>query len=247
MLREDLEEHYPTLHVSIVDDNTVRVSGMFPVRDADGGIIDRYQVQLDLPADYPRSLPVVYETGGRVSWTEDRHVNTDGTACVMMPEERRYIWPMGQPLSQYLDGPLRNFFLGQLARDHGDPWPFGEWAHGEAGFHQFVQDQIGTSDPIVIGRFLCLVQDEQVSYKGSCPCGSSRRTRDCCRSKVVELRRLISRESATRLLVWLATTPTVKELQRVSGTATALPSWRMQRKLLMASTSIPTSTQSDAA
>ena len=245
-LRADLEEHYPTLHVSINEGNTVHVSGLYPVHDADGKPIDQYEIRLDLPFDYPKSLPSVYETGGRIPWTAGRHVNPDGTACVMMPEERPRIWPVGEPLSLYLNGPLRNFFLGQLARDHGDPWPFGEWAHGEAGFHEFVQEQIGSSDLMVTLGFLNLVHDEHPSYRTSCPCRSGRLTRDCCRSRVVTLRRLISRESAAHLMRWLITTPSTKGLQGVAGTTVTLRSWNMSRRLLKTSTVIPETAKDEA-
>ena len=239
MLREDIEEHYPTLHVIVGEDDIVRVAGMFPVRDAEGTCIDGYEVRLDLPPDYPRGLPEVYETGGRIPWTDKRHVNTDGTACVMMPEERHRIWPRGEPLSRYLDGPLRNFFLGQLARDHDDPWPFDEWSHGEEGFNEFVQQELGSSDPIVIRRFLWLLQDNPVSYRKPCPCGSHRQTRDCCRSKIVVLRRVVSRDRVWRHLVWLMTTPTVREVLSTSGTTKSLSSWCARMSVLKSTSSIP--------
>ena len=66
-----LEEIESTLDayadLRLVEENqTILVRGTFPVLDDRGEVLDRYQVEVRFPVDYPNSLPHVYETAGRV-------------------------------------------------------------------------------------------------------------------------------------------------------------------------------------
>jgi len=55
----------------------------------EGQVLDRYSVELQLARNHPAGLPVVRETGGRIPRHIDRHLlAADGTACVLLPDER---------------------------------------------------------------------------------------------------------------------------------------------------------------
>ena len=83
----------------------------------EGQVLDRYSVELQLPRNHPAGLPVVRETGGRIPRDIDRHIITaDGTACVLLPDERWRLWPHRQPLAEIPYRPSPQF----LSRtDHG--------------------------------------------------------------------------------------------------------------------------------
>lgn len=49
-------------------------------------MLDRYSVELQLARNHPAGLPVVRETGGRIPRHLDRHVLSNGTACVLIPD-----------------------------------------------------------------------------------------------------------------------------------------------------------------
>lgn len=119
---------YPTLHV-VVADGVVHLLGTFPVRH---GVveIDRFAIDVVLSSDHPRDLPAIYETGGRIPRTADRHMNGDGSACVVLPDAYWLENETGQvDVVHLLAREVHNYFLGQAAVEAGDPWPFGEWPH----------------------------------------------------------------------------------------------------------------------
>jgi len=238
-LQDDLAESYSSLHVFVTERGIVQVRGVFPVRGEDGKILDRFQVSIELTKAYPQDLPIVRETGGRIPWIEDHHINPDGSACVMIPEERHRIWPLGAPLSRFLDGPLRNFFLGQMAQERGGPWPFGEWSHGELGLLEFLQSELGTGDIEVVLRFLLAIASSVVDSRCQCPCDSGKTIQSCCKKKLDQFRRAVSRDRAYQLFHWLYSTPTAKQLLGVSGSTQELQIWRAMRTDLRSTVAMP--------
>jgi|SRR5438093_1406189 len=192
--KDEVEARYPELHFRVIGD-VVRVRGTFPIV-CEGQVLDRYSVELLLARDHPKSLPLVREIGGRIPRTPERHVNQDGTACVLLPDQRWEVWPIGSPLLDFLNGPVRNFFLGQSLVERGDPWPFGQWGHGARGIIEYYSGLLDTQDLLVISRYLeCLVA-KKVKGHWPCPCGSGKRLRDCHTGNVRDLQEKIARKDA---------------------------------------------------
>lgn len=185
-IRADLVEHFPHLH-PYPRDRDVLIRGTFPVL-ADGGELDRFLLEIVLLDDYPTSIPVVYEVGGRIPRTKERHVNPDGAACLFLPDERWWVWPPGSSFLEFLTGPLHNYYLGQARVDRGLSWPFGTRDHGVDGIYRFYEDILGTSDREAIERYLELFAKESCKGHWDCPCGSGRRLRDCHVDLVRELK-----------------------------------------------------------
>jgi hypothetical protein len=193
-LEAGLGRKYPTLHI-VVEEDVVFVRGSFPVVD-DGRVLDRYQVELELPRDYPDAIPILREVGGRIAWAPSCHVNENGVACPFLPDERWRVYPRGSTLIDYLDGPMRSFFLGQSLVQIGQPWPFGERPHGASGALEYYVELLGTRDPRTILAYLSYLGKDSLKGHWDCPCGSGRRLRDCHFKKLIELRGKIPRTLA---------------------------------------------------
>ena len=196
-----LRTHQPHLHLVIQPDGRAEVVGKFIVRGEGGVEIDRYEIAIRLLARFPKDLPVVKETGGRIPRSEKCHINeSDGTACVLYPEDRWRCFPEDADFSVYLNGPLRDFFLGQSYFERKGKWPFGEWGHGVKGTIEFYGELIGNTDPSTIVRFVAALTYPKIKGKLSCPCGSGQYVRDCCIDQVYELRGKIDAKLAKRSL-----------------------------------------------
>jgi hypothetical protein len=89
------------------------------------------------------------------------------------------------------NAPLHNFFLGQSLVALGEPWPFGEWGHGKQGVYQFYRDLFKTDDARTIVRFLNVLTKLNPKPHWPCPCGSGKKTRKCCESRIAEFRRMV--------------------------------------------------------
>ena len=166
--------------------------------------IAKYDIEMGLAKDFPKTEPQVFEVGGRIPREVDRHVSSDGTCCVTVWEVWLAIAPQVS-FEAFLTGPVHEFFLSQLWYELHGEWPFGEWSHGVKGVEEACAQVLGIPGN---GGRLCaylVVLTKQVP-KGhwACPCGSGKRLRDCHFEQVVELHRKIPPPLATRVLGRLA-------------------------------------------
>ena len=206
----EVEQAYPHLHFSVVD-GQVTVTGSMEIKEGHK-VLDRFSVEIRLPENYPESVPVVFETGGRIPRIRDRHCYDDtGAACLFLPEERWRVWPKGKSLLQFIDGPVRNYFISQSVFERDGVWPFGQWDHGLDGRKQFYQEIFGTDDLVKVKKYFEFLAAKKVKGHWDCPCGSGKRVRNCHFELVRSLRNKIPRSDASK-----AIRPVDEALQRQS-------------------------------
>lgn len=155
--------------------DTVEVKGTFPVLDG-AEVLDRYDVLIRFPADYPDAPPMVWETGGRIPRLADRH-NSD-SACLFVPFE----WQLRRPdatFLTFLDNAMRGYFIGQSLVELGDAWPYGERAHGTDGMLQALAEMVGVTDLDAAQCAAGMLAKPIIKGHWDCYCGSRRRLRDC--------------------------------------------------------------------
>jgi hypothetical protein len=188
-LQEALLSQFPTLHAFQEDDHVV-VRGSIPLISA-GREVDRYLINILLADDH--ALPLVWEIGNRIPRIADRHVNTaDGTLCLGVPEELWEVWGHDFNLCEYLEGPTRDFLIGNSLVEQGEPWPHGQWAHGSQGICQFYGEKLGTSELTAVYRLLQCLLRERIKGHWDCPCGSGKKLRHCHFQAVVDLHQNIA-------------------------------------------------------
>lgn len=197
-IRLDIAAEYPTLHPFLNKDGLVEVAGLFPVRGAGGELLDTFDISIVLPDRFPRGLPIVREVAGRIPRTADRHVEPDGKACVMLPDDRWRCFPEGSTFGEYLRVPVHNYFLGQSYWEEHGEWPFGEWGHGRAGILEYYRSIVHTEDDTTARRFLYVLTKLNLKTHWDCPCGSGKRIRDCCQRNVTDLRSKIPAGTAKK-------------------------------------------------
>ena len=186
-MRVEVQAAYPNLHFYPQGDR-VLVRGTLPILH-EGDELDRYAVEIILPADYPDVLPLVFEVGGRVVRDPDHHMKGEtGEACLFVPDEQWRVCPPGMGFLEFLNGPVRSFFLGQSLFRLTGKWPFGQRAHGAEGIREYYRELLGTDDIAVILAYLECLSRPTLKGHWPCPCGSGKRLRDCHRSRVQELR-----------------------------------------------------------
>jgi hypothetical protein len=199
----ELDSGYPNLYAYVLEDRVV-VKGTFAVRDK-GIELDRYTVEIRVPLRFPADLPALKEVGGRIPRTSDFHTNPDGTACLYIEEALSY--ELAKPietLTDYLEGPVRNYFIGQSLVAKGGTWPFGEHDHGADGIKSVYSKLLGTNDTNEIRRYLQCFSQSKVKGHFDCPCGSGKRIRDCHQERLTELSKVIKPILAKRALQYMA-------------------------------------------
>lgn len=184
----ELRSRHPNLHLFLSQDGSSEIRGTMAIRSPAGRVLDRYRVTISIPPDFPKTLPEVREVGGRIPWEEDLHVEKDGRACVMLPDERWRVFPDGSSLVDFVDGPVHSFFLGQSLVELGEDWPFGEWGHGTDGIWDYYKELIETDDTATVVRYLRILRKRTLKKHWRCPCGSGKKIRQCCEPKVKNIR-----------------------------------------------------------
>jgi len=187
-MKKEVQAQYPNLHFYLHDDR-VEVRGTFPIIE-DGEELDRYLVDITLPREYPDELPVVREIAGRIAHHADNHMS-HGVACLFVPEERWRICPPGTGFLEFLNNPVRNYFLGYSVYSRTGAWPMGQRAHGVAGIYEYYAELLGMTDAAVITEYLDCLRRKELKGHWLCPCKSGKRIRACHQLEILDLRRKI--------------------------------------------------------
>ncbi len=183
-----LRARFPTLH-AVIEDDACMVRGTFdPV--GNGCPVDRYTLAIALPANYPNSLPKVWESDERIPRQTDRHVFPDSSLCLGV-ELQLWIDLAGDfSIDRVLDIPVRNFLIGNSLVEIGQDWPHGDRSHGVAGVLEYFGELIGTTDEMTVAKFLVDVARGKLKGHWPCPCGSGLIVRKCHRQAVEKVRQV---------------------------------------------------------
>lgn len=221
--RDEVEREYAELHFTVRGEQ-IWVSGSLPVRD-EQSVIDRFAIEITLLDDYPNSLPVVREVGGRIPHVLGRHViPNSGDACILLPDDRWRSWPRGSSLGAFISGPVRNYFIGQALVERGESWPFGEWNHGFQGMRDYYREVFSTDDPPKVRKYLEYIAAKKIRGHWDCPCGSGERLRDCHMDSILALRSKMPRPDAAQSVARLDRALQLQNLlSRPSDASSGLP------------------------
>ena len=206
----------PKLHAS-ADGQSINVEGTYLVFEKDvvaapDGPIAEFDIKIELTDHYPRLEPRVFEVGGRVPRNPDRHINPDGDCCVTV-WENWLVTAKDHSFSNFLNGPLNEYFLGQFWFEKTGKWPFGERTHGTPGLEEAYADALGIPNrrKSLLYHLRLLSQDWPKGH-WPCPCGSGKRLRYCHRDDLMAMHQRVPSHVARRMLHRLK--PDKRELGR---------------------------------
>jgi len=199
--QRSVESKYPTLRV-VVKNDVVYVRGGLILEAPDGRELDRYSIEIQIPDDYPKSVPIVREVGGRLPKVADRHFNpADDTACLFLRDERYKYYSQGSTIIDFIEGPVKDFFLWQTDYDlNKGKSSFEGRGHGVEGIIEFYSEKLKTKDISVIVKFLDYLTAKKVKKNWKCYCGSGKQLRYCHIDKLNNLRAKILRHDAKKSL-----------------------------------------------
>ena len=194
-VQTSLQSAFPSLEIE-EDKGFVHVKGVFPVI-AESKIIDNFTLDIELPLDYPKSVPKIWETGGRIPRIGDRHVNTlDYTLCLFLADERWKYYPEGSTIIDFLKGPVTYFLWNQINFEATGKWINGERGHNVLGVAEYYTEELQTRDPRKVLNFLRYLGKKTIKGHWECWCGSTKKLRNCHIKKLLDLRSKISPEVA---------------------------------------------------
>jgi hypothetical protein len=185
-LEAALASAYPGLVVSVLGCCAL-IEGCIDLRQG-GVIFESFLISVTVDEDYPEKQPVCREIGGRIPKNPEHHTNRDGTLCLGVPEELWLQMDGVFEINRFIDTCLVPFLIGVSCKLKGEPWPFGERAHGTRGTADFYGEHFGTDDPSRVLDIIELLAAPIVRGHWPCPCGSGAVLRRCHRKALLDLR-----------------------------------------------------------
>ena len=177
-LQREISLVYPQLHFWLRR-GAMFLSGSYPLVDGDREV-DRYLIEIEFPPHYPNGVPAVYEVGGRIPRTVDRHVYpATGIACLNLPVLISKVNPKGMSLLEFLNGPVLSYFVGQSLYEATGKWPFGQWGHDEDGYYEYYASVLGPTDHTILLRYRGMIRQKEINGHWLCPCGNGKSLKDC--------------------------------------------------------------------
>ena len=199
-VKEAVAAHQPELNVTTANDKIIVLDGLF-VLSGPTGPFDSYQVRVDVTAGFPWEEPLVFETGGRIPKTADRHVSPEPKSCCLGVWEEWLLTAPDLTFGTFLTGVMHDYFVSQTYFDAKGEWPFGVRPHGDAGVLESFADLLQVeNDATIVVEHLKLLSMNEIKGHHPCPCGSGTKLRQCHREKVAELRKRITPAFARRML-----------------------------------------------
>ncbi len=201
---------FPGLSIRPRADDTVHITGELGSGFLEAGKANedaRYLVRVAIPRGFPRVLPTVWETGGRIPRTFHHH--PDGTLCLGSPIAQSLAIHKHPTVGTFVERVVVPYLYSHAFYVRRGHLPDGELAHGALGLERDARRLFRLPQTTSVHEFLRLAGlRRRVANKQPCPCGSSLRLGRCHATAVRQARNLLGRarcrEERSQLLRLLA-------------------------------------------
>lgn len=164
----------------------------FRVGPDDVVIDENYAVRIEVPREFPRELPRVVETQGKVP--RSFHRNPDASLCLGSPLAIRLAIADDPSIAAFIDRVVIPYFYSHAYFVRCGQMPFGELAHGAAGLEDDVRRLFRMPNGTDAVEFLRLASlRRRHANKHKCPCGSGKRLGRCHSTVVQQARCVLGR------------------------------------------------------
>ncbi len=138
-------------------------------------IKDDYDIEITIPSDYPNTVPMTKEVGGKIP--TDFHKLVDDSLCLGVPIDVKIKFAQHPNLMGYLEQVVHYLLAFSYKQKYGD-FPFGDRKHGFDGILDYYNEKFGTDDLVSL-KILCLLVYKNSLVPISCPCGSKKPLQNC--------------------------------------------------------------------
>lgn len=164
----------------VTEDGFIRVKGEIPLIHPEKGELDRYEVLIKFPRNYPKCFPKVIETSKKIPRKDFRHVNLDNTLCLAVEPEEQAIAKNGISFKFFLDKVLVPHLARETYRESKGKYPDGEYAHGYDGIWEYYKSILDKNDKqSIIDELEQIVSSKWPKRNDQCTCGSGKKFKKC--------------------------------------------------------------------
>ncbi len=146
---------------------------------------DSYELIIDLNS-YPKSFPIVYETGERIPKKMDRHIYTDTGSCCFTTRAKAQILLRTKVKSLLIF--INNIVIPYLQNNSyfeiNKKYKTAEYSHGPLGAVESYRDILDLEIDMLIAQLIYRrVKGEKLSIRDACYCGSGIPLKKCNKGK----------------------------------------------------------------
>jgi hypothetical protein len=135
--------------------------------------------------DYPNSIPIVRETGGKIP--SDFHRYMGGGLCLGATPELYTIFTKRPTLENYIDNLVDPYLFGWLYYQQYGEMPWGERNHGAKGLIESYKELLHIEKDENAMVLLRQIAANAIKQREICPCGSGLPFRKCHKKLVQRL------------------------------------------------------------
>ena len=155
-------------------------------------IEDEYEVEIAIPERFPKWIPTVRETRGRIP--PSFHKLDDGSLCLGSPTRLLLVLSESPSILAFVERCVVPYLYGYSYYLKHRMMPFGELSHRQEGIHEDLAAIFGIERVDAVRGFLRLASmKKRQANKRPCPCGSNRRLGKCHRLRVNDVRSRLGR------------------------------------------------------
>jgi hypothetical protein len=190
---EELQEIHSNLTLENSNDKKYpyNIAGLLSFNYSDNKypIKDAFKILIKIPKDYPSTLPIAIEKGGRIPKTSKYHINPDPdkSFCLASRRQQLEIYSKYPSLLGFVEKLVIPFLYSFRCYVEYQVRPFGELSHGSLGiledYKRFLnlESKREILDFIMYLIFLCKNPDKRpkIRTRSRCPCGSKKRFNKC--------------------------------------------------------------------
>lgn len=189
-------DDYPGMSIAPCRGMDLQLKGKFDFEGtiADGPkIVDSYFLKIAVPRKFPRALPNVEETAGKIPRDGNHHVNLDGSLCLGSPFRLLKQIYKKSDLSGFAEMCIVPYLysISHKIKNGGD-FPFGDLVHGEQGIIDDYLELFDLKERFQVTEAIRLLGiKKRIANKQDCPCGCGQRLGACqFRIKLNEFRNM---------------------------------------------------------
>jgi hypothetical protein len=183
---KELHQFYRGLVLDETDAASWKIRGELRLSASYNGntIRDRFHIEIQIPPDYPESVPSVWETEGRIP--DSFHKYSNKSLCLGSPLNVKIKFRENPMLLWFVEELLIHYLFGFCSYERTGVMPFGELTH-EKGMLESYKELFRLQTDIQTLQMLKLIAEGK--YKGhlECPCGSGKRMRHCHGPQLIEI------------------------------------------------------------
>ncbi len=179
---KELILHFPKLQPPILNkEEGWQIKGMIDLIDKNGVFHGQYSVKITVPFNYPKRIPKMTETAGKIPHELDRHFNDlYDSFCLAPPAQEIIILGSSYKLLDFVNKLVVPHLAIQKYYDKHKKWPEGDYYHGVAGLYQFYSEELKVENPLSLPIAMALLlKSANIIRNEPCFCLSDKKFKNC--------------------------------------------------------------------